>query len=549
MREVDLLVVGAGPAGLGAAIEARRYGAQVIIADDQDKPGGQLLKQIHKFFGSKVHQAGIRGFRIGLDLLSEADALGVDIRLSTKALGIFDEKIVSLITRDDEVLAVKPRNIVLATGGIEKALAFPGWTLPGVITAGAAQTMCNIERVLPGEKIIMIGSGNVGLIVSYQLLQAGAEVVAVVEADTKIGGYAVHADKMRRSGVPLYMGHTIKQARGTECVEEVEIIALDKEWRPIEGTEKSFKVDTVCVSVGLNPNTRLAGLAGCRMEYFTDLGGFLPLHDCNMESSIKGIYVAGDLAGIEEANTALDEGRLAGISAAASLGYLKREQFSKLKGDFLSRLSSLRSGPFGYDRYTAKRDITSKLRGKTLTALLPEIRPGGETPGLKHKTDSTGIYSLKELKNLPGYPSWPRIKRGVVASIECAQKIPCDPCVDSCPSGAITIGNQITDLPVLNEDKCTGCGLCIASCPGQAIFLLNYNYSDSKAAVSFPYEYLPLPEVGDILTGVNRKGEAVAPVEIVKVDKKARNDHTTIITASMSKEYVHHIRSIKSEVH
>ena len=534
MREIDLLVVGAGPAGLGAAIEARRYGAGVIIVDDQDKPGGQLFKQIHKFFGSKEHQASIRGFKIGQDLLTEADTLGVEIKLSTKVVGIFENKIVSLITNNEEVSTIRPRKIVLATGGIEKPLAFPGWTLPGVITAGAAQTICNIERVLPGKKIVMIGSGNVGLIVSYQLLQAGAEVKAVIEAGNRIGGYAVHTAKIKRAGIPIIMGHTIKSARGKDQVEEVEIVALDKKWNHIPGSEKTIEADTVCLSVGLNPNTRVARIAECRIEYYPELGGFMPVHDINMESSTNGIFLAGDLAGIEEANTALDEGRIAGISAAASLGYIKEKDFLELRETVWSRLDSLRDGSLGAKRLAVKSKITGRNEEH-------DVSSGKSINTSNH----IATYSLKEFQKSPGFPSEDRIRKGAVACIECAQEIPCNPCVDSCPSGAITITESITNLPFLDQTKCTGCSLCLASCPGQAIFLLNYNYSDNKASISFPYEYLPLPKSGETVMGVNRDGESVTQVEIIKVDNKKKNDLTAIITVTVEKRFINDIRSIE----
>jgi len=117
------------------------------------------------------------------------------------------------------------------------------------MSSGAAQTLINIERVIPGERILMIGSGNVGLIVGYQLLQAGADVVAIIEAAPSITGYLVHAGKVMRAGVPIYTGHTIKEVRGSKSVEEAVIIALDKKWNPIEGTEKTVPADTVCISV------------------------------------------------------------------------------------------------------------------------------------------------------------------------------------------------------------------------------------------------------------------------------------------------------------
>ena len=542
MREVELLVVGAGPAGLGAAIEASRYGAKVLLVDDKDKPGGQLFKQIHKFFGSKEHLAGIRGFDIGLRLLKEADSQGVEISLQTKVLGIMERDIISLLIKEREMKLLKAKRIVLATGGIEKVLSFPGWTLPGVMSAGAAQTLINIERVLPGKKILMIGSGNVGLVISYQLLQAGADVVGIVEAEPSITGYLVHAGKVMRAGVPIYTSHTVKEVRGRKSVEEAVIVALDKKWNSIEGTEKTVPADTVCISVGLNPNRQLASLAGCELKFFPELGGFLPLHDDNMESTKRGIYIAGDLSGIEEANSALDEGRLAGISVAASLGYIDNNKFIRLKEEYWSRLNKLRGGPFGYRRTIAKKRIISVFQQKEIKYEERDMKKIKLNTRIKSYRN---VPLLKEFQKFPGYSSSARIKKGAVACIECIQEIPCDPCVAACPFEAININPHITNLPYLDENKCKGCGTCIASCPGQAIFVLNYNYSSEKAAISFPYEYLPYPKVGGRFMGVNRKGEPIAEVEIVKVNQKTNFDKTAVVTIACDKKYINQIRSIE----
>jgi thioredoxin reductase/Fe-S-cluster-containing hydrogenase component 2 len=542
IREVELLVVGAGPAGLGAAIEASRYGVKVLLVDDKDKPGGQLFKQIHKFFGSKEHFAGTRGFDIGLHLLKEADSQGVEISLQIKVLGIMEKDVVSLLVKEREIKLLKAKRIVLATGGIEKALSFPGWTLPGVMSAGAAQTLINIERVLPGERILMVGSGNVGLIISYQLLQASADVVGIVEAKPSITGYLVHAGNVMRAGVPIYTSHTIKEVRGRQNVEEAVIVALDKKWKPMEGTEKIIPVDTVCISVGLNPNMRLASLTGCKLKYFTGLGGFLPIHDDNMESTKKGIYIAGDLSGIEEANSALDEGHLAGISVAASLGYIDNNRFGKLKEKYWDRLDELRKGPFGYKHAIAKKRIISTFQQKQIKY---QERDNKELEVNTKLKNYKSIPSLKEFQEFPGYPSLTRVKKGAVACIECIQKIPCDPCVAACPFKAININPHIINLPYLDENKCKGCGVCVASCPAQAIFVINYQYSSDKATISFPYEYLPYPEVGEKIMGVNRKGEPVAEVEIVKVNQRTNFDKTAVVTIACDKEYIHQIRFIE----
>ncbi|MEL7648650.1 MAG: NAD(P)/FAD-dependent oxidoreductase [Sedimentibacter sp.] len=352
MINTQLAVIGAGPAGLSAAIEAAKYGVKVTLLDENSKPGGQLFKQIHKFFGSKEHKAGTRGFDIGSQLIEESKKYGVNVRMGNVVYGAFDKNYLD-ITYEDKVEVLKAEKIIIATGASEKALCFPGWTMPGVMGAGAAQTMINVNRVLPGKRILMIGSGNVGLIVSYQLLQAGAEVVALVEAADCIGGYGVHAAKIRRAGVPILTSHTVKCVTGTKCVESATVVRVDNNFKPIEGTEKTFDVDMVCIAIGLYPLVELIKIFGCQTAYLPVLGGFVPLHDESMETSIPGVYVAGDLAGVEEASTAMEEGKLAGLAVAHSLGYITNEEYDLRSESIKGQIDSLRMGQFGQKRKEA----------------------------------------------------------------------------------------------------------------------------------------------------------------------------------------------------
>lgn len=358
MKGTDILVVGSGPAGLGAAIEAARCGARVLLVDENLKAGGQLYKQIHKFFGSGEHYAGTRGFQIADLLLEQAEELGVEILLDTRALGLLDDGSVAVLCRG-EVEPVSARKVILATGAKENALAFPGWTLPGVMTAGAAQTFSNVHGTLVGERVLTVGSGNVGLIVSYQLMQAGAEIAALVEAAPGITGYQVHAGKIMRAGVPVYTGHTVVEARGTGRVEEAVIARVDEGFRPVPGTERTLAVDTVLLAVGLNPRTELSSMFRCQTLYEGALGGILPLHDACMRSSNPDVYVCGDLAGVEEANTALEEGRLAGTHAACSLGCRAEGAQARMQG-LRESLEALRSGEHGARRRACKDRIMRK---------------------------------------------------------------------------------------------------------------------------------------------------------------------------------------------
>jgi sarcosine oxidase subunit alpha len=362
--EIDVLVVGAGPAGLNAALESAKHGASVLLVDENQCVGGQLIKQTHKFFGSKQERAGTRGIEIAKQL--EADVLRfqkegkIQIMTDATVIGYYesDKKhrfgIVQRCNYQSILYDVHCDAAVLACGAMENMLLFPGNDLPGVYGAGAVQTLMNVYGVKPGERVLMVGAGNVGLIVSYQLLQAGIAVDRVVEAAPIIGGYNVHAAKLRRCGVPIQTSHSIKEVCGNEKVEGAVIVQLDKNWKPIKNSEEYIKCDTICLAVGLTPSTRLLSQIGVRNEFIPEAGGYVALHDESMQTSVKGIYVAGDASGIEEASTAMIEGKIAGLAAAIQIGFSINK---KLLTNYRKELSALRAGPFGEKPRIAKQKI------------------------------------------------------------------------------------------------------------------------------------------------------------------------------------------------
>lgn len=157
----------------------------------------------------------------------------------------------------------------------------------------------------------------------------------------------------------------------------------------------------------------------------------------------------------------------------------------------------------------------------------------------------TGIPSWEELKASPGLPDADRLEEGPVAFIECVQEIPCNPCEDVCPFGAIEVGSPITNLPKLYGEKCTGCGLCVAACPGLAIFKVHKNYTNTTSLVEFPFEYHPLPKTGETVRCVNREGEFVVEGKVVKVRNPKQFDATPLITVEVPKKYFLEVRSIE----
>lgn len=566
MLQTEVAVIGAGPAGLCAAVSARSCGARVTVIDRGEKPGGQLVKQTHKFFGSEEHYAGKRGVEIASLLSDLAASLCVPILCNATALGYYDDRVI-LVERDDWVFKLKAERLIVATGASERMLPFPGNDLPGVYGAGAVQTLMNVHGVRPGRCAVMVGAGNIGLIVAYQLVQAGVEVKAVVEAMPKVGGYAVHASKVMRLGVPIYLEHTIKEVHGRRGVEGVTICKVGPGLSFIPGSEKYLEADTVCLAVGLSPLSDLLWQAGCEMRYVRELGGHVPVRDPHLQTSVEGIYVAGDVAGVEEASTAILEGMIAGFAAARSLGYRVPEEE---RAEAVTALEALRRSPFAEKIRSGLRKVvtlplpgtgapspacgaTSGLDGSSFSGGTVITHPnGGVTdaktgPSLPRGAPITGPDGLSvwirppyDLGCLPALPDPRRRKAGPYAVFECRERIPCDPCTSACKAGAVTGIEDINDVPSVDYEKCTGCGVCVSECPGLAVFVVDETYSEREAVVRIPYELLPLPEPGEEVTGLDRDGRGVCPAKVIRVEK--RKNRTHVVWLVVPKEFAMTVR-------
>ncbi len=345
MLTYDTVIVGGGPAGLSAAERLLESGAKVCLIDRNTSLGGQLVKQTHKFFGSEKEHASKRGIDIMALLTEKISRHGqaLDILTGTTVVALYSDKVLGCL-RGETYFKVRAKTIIIATGASEKSLPFENNDLPGIYAAGAVQTLMNEYGVRPGSKVLMVGSGNIGLIVSYQLIQAGVEVAAVVEAADHISGYLVHASKIRRLKVPILTRTSIKRAEGGDRVDKVIIWDLDKDWNGIEGSERVMELDTVCISVGLAPLTELLMQAGAKVSYVRELGGNVPDLSDTYETSLEGVYACGDVSGIEEASSAMVEGRITGMHVSRALNKDKPGD-PDLISDLQDELSRLRSGP------------------------------------------------------------------------------------------------------------------------------------------------------------------------------------------------------------
>ena len=324
--ETDVLIIGGGPAGLSAALQLGERGVSTLLVDDKDRLGGKLVLQTHKFFGSIDDcYAGTRGVDIGR-LLGEriGDHPSVEVWLDSTVLYVFGDRKVGIVRNGRDYRLVSPKVVLNAAGAREKSLAFPGNTLPGVYGAGAFQTLVNRDLVRASERIFVVGGGNVGLIAAYHALQAGIDVAGLVEALPACGGYLVHANKIRRLGVPIMTGHTVLSANGRERVESVTVAEVDARFSPVPGTAKTFPCDTILIAVGLNPVdefAREAERAGIR------------------------VFSAGDAGEIAEASSAMFAGKIAALEIARELGL----EHSPVPTEWYATAALLRSRPGAHE--------------------------------------------------------------------------------------------------------------------------------------------------------------------------------------------------------
>ena len=358
MREVELIIIGGGPAGITAATEAARIGASVALIDENENLGG-------KVFGPTGN--GIKG--------SASDKIEKDIRsqilkdfnrvsdkicvfLNTEVWDIVDQRIVLLSPRagsDKQIKRIKGEKLIISIGAFEKAIPFPGWTLPGVFSVGGLNTLVK-KKILPGERFLLAGAGPLQLVLANHLINAGANLSAIVNAaslrDITASAFQLFASidslklrsgfdylrNIKRHNIPIYRSHIISRILGTSEVEKAEIVEVDRSWNPVRGTEKEINVDTIAYGFGLIPCTELTRLCGCKHIYDEHLGYWRVELNDRMETTVPGVFAAGDGLTIKGYSAAIEEGRVAAIEACTQLDRVDKREVDRLLRPSLRKL-------------------------------------------------------------------------------------------------------------------------------------------------------------------------------------------------------------------
>lgn len=325
--EPDVLVVGAGSGGLNAAIAAARAGARVVVLDERKIPGGQYFKQPLAGLAQLDAQQ-----RAGAGLLQEAADSGAELLAGVETWAAFDGPQLYASTATGGLLVLRPRRLIVATGAYERPRIVPGWTLPGVMTTGAAQTLWRSYRTLPGRRVAVFGSGPLNLQVALELARGGADVRLVTERAPSpwwrprdsfallrsgprlaLAGVAMHAGLLR-AGVPLRYDSVLQSVAAQEGG------GLVARYRR-GAAEESVEVDAVCMNDGFDPQNELLRLLGARMRFDPRFGQLRCERDDNHETSVAGVYAVGDCCGLGGAPAAAAEGLIAGEAAAVACGF------------------------------------------------------------------------------------------------------------------------------------------------------------------------------------------------------------------------------------
>ena len=319
MVKRDIVIIGGGPAGLAAALAAKKEGAESILILERDKELGGILNQcIHNGFGLHTFQEELTGPEYAARFIRMVKEQRIEYRLNTMVMDISQDKVITAMSRQDGMYQIRAKAVILAMGCRERprgALNIPGYRPAGIYSAGTAQRLVNMEGFMPGKKVVILGSGDIGLIMARRMTLEGAEVKAVAELMPYSGGLKRNIVQcLNDFDIPLYLSHTVSEIQGRDRVERVVVSEAGPDRRPIPGTEMTFDCDTVLLSVGLIPENELSRGADIQMDPRTNG----PVVYENMETSIPGVFACGNVLHVHDlVDFVTAEAARAGRAAAA----------------------------------------------------------------------------------------------------------------------------------------------------------------------------------------------------------------------------------------
>ncbi|WP_416198551.1 MAG: Thioredoxin reductase [Sporanaerobacter sp.] len=413
--DYDIVVIGGGPAGLAAAIEAKKEGIENILVIERDKELGGILKQcIHNGFGLHVFKEELTGPQYAERFINELKEMGIEYKLDTMVLDINKDKSISAINGVDGFININAKAIVLAMGCRERprgAIMIPGTRPAGIFTAGTAQRFINIEGYQVGKKVVILGSGDIGLIMARRLMLEGAEVEAVVEIMPYSSGLNRNIVQcLDDFDIPLLLNHTVIDIRGRDRVEGVVVAEVDENKNPISGTEQYYECDTLLLSVGLIPENELSTKAEVEIHPVT--GG--PIVNESMETSISGIFACGNVVHVHDLvdNVTMESFKAGKCAAKYVKGELKKEAktIETIPGEGIRyivpqkiRVENVEDGINLFMRVTEIYK-NSKLVVKKNDTVLKEIKKIQLTPGEMEEIILDGeMLKCKDIDNLTVY--------------------------------------------------------------------------------------------------------------------------------------------------
>ena len=454
----DILIVGAGPAGLAGARLAASAGLKVLVVDERSQGGGQYFKQPGSGFHIDSHRIDSQ-FAKGACRITEAQAAGVRFLFEATVWSAFppNELVVSDPTGTFEI---KASRIILSPGAYERAHIFPGWTIPGVMTTGAAQTLLRGSQTAPGRRVLVAGNGPLNLQVASELVRSGVDVVALAElapppwkapplatlamlwnAPGLVWEGARHLAALSSAGIPIYSSHVLVSAEGDEKVRRGTIARVDANGAVLAGSQKSFDVDSICMGYGFLAQNEMARALGCTHR-LGETGGLVTERDRDGRTSVPEVFVAGDAASLGGAKIAEAQGMISGAAAAADLGFQVSRSAIYAAKRLLKRHGAFQNALWTVYRAPPPPDLTE---ANVLICRCEEVDLAGVGAALDEKL--RGLGAIKRVSRLGMGRCQGRycsVKLAELVERQCGEAIPTDDYfAPRSPFKPVTIGTVV----------------------------------------------------------------------------------------------------------